>query len=382
MNTEEQLDINVLIENLTIYEAELEMQNEELREANERIVKLNDQYSDLYNNAPVGYLVFDKKGIIKKINATGLVILKGLNHSEDASYRIREGYKPFIVFVDYDYHGTFINHLTSAVLSKKKESCELKLLKNDGQENYVILESLAYYDDDFEEEMIKTVMIDNTRERLQGNLLRKQYQELSELKEELESTNEVLNEGNDKLSEERQQFLSILDSIPELIYVSDFETNEILFANQKTKETVGRDITGEKCYEVSQNKDAICEFCTNNVIRENENPYFWEYYNPILQRHYYVMDRKITWQDQKDVRFELAVDITQQKHSEKALKAIVEKSPMAIVIFQEDGKTIDYMNPIFTELLGYTKEDIPTIEEWYPKVYPDEASRLIRNPRI
>lgn len=114
MKTKEKLDIDDLIENLTIYQAELEIQNEELRHANERIVKLSDQYSDLYNNAPVGYLIFDKKGIIKKINDTALGILKGLNHSEDVGYRIREGYKPFVVYVDYEYHGKFINHLTSA----------------------------------------------------------------------------------------------------------------------------------------------------------------------------------------------------------------------------------------------------------------------------
>jgi len=196
-----------------------------------------------------------------------------------------------------------------------------------------------------------------------------------ELKEELETANEELIAGNIKLSAERKQFLSILDSIPEIIYVSDFETSKILFANKKVKTIVGRDITGERCYEALQDKNRICDFCTNQQIRDNEEPFFWNYYNPTLERYYYVMDRKIKWNDQKEVRFELAVDITEQIESENRLKAIVDKSPIAIAIFKGEDFQIDYLNPVFTELLGYTKEDIPTIAEWYPLAYPDPVYR-------
>src|SRR6056297_1532450 len=290
MKDEQKVNIDELIENLTIYEVELEIQNEELKEANERNVKLNRQYSDLYNHAPVGYLILDKKGVIKKINDTALSYLKSMKHADDGNYVIREGYKPFIVYVDYAYHGAFTNHITATVLNKQTARCEVKLWSHGREARDVILESIAYNDDDFEEEMIKTVMIDNTEQKMMEKQIKNQNRQLTELKEELETANEELTDKQVKLSEERRQFLSILDSIPEMIYVSDFDTNEILFANKKLKDRVGRDITGEICYEALQNKNAICEFCTNEKIKNNDTPYFWNNYNPVLERYLYVMN--------------------------------------------------------------------------------------------
>lgn len=155
---------------------------------------------------------------------------------------------------------------------------------------------------------------------IQNEALKAQNRDLMAINDDLTEKNRKLNTGNAELSEEHRQFLSILDSIPEIIYVADFETHEILFANQMTKDTVGRDITGEICYQALQNRNTICEFCTNNRIRDNENPYYWVYYNASLNRHYHIMDRKIKWTDQKEVRFELAVDITQQRKYEGMLE--------------------------------------------------------------
>ena len=312
MKKDREIDIDKLIENLTTYEVELEIQNEELKEANENVKKLSERFSDLYHHAPVGYLLLDERGIIKRINNTALGYLKKTNPLKKVGYGIREGQKPFIVYVDNQYHQQFFNHLHHAISSKQKVSCELKLLSPNGEEKYFYLESVAYHDVDFEEKLIKTIMIDTTQQKIQEKQIKAQNKQLTELKEALENTNKELNDRNIKLSEERKQFLSILDSIPEMIYVSDFDTNEILFANKKLKDSVGRDITGEICYETLQNKNAVCEFCTNEKIKNNDTPYFWNNFNPVLERYLYVMNRKIKWNDQKEVRFELAVDISEQ----------------------------------------------------------------------
>ncbi|MBN2663285.1 MAG: PAS domain S-box protein [Bacteroidales bacterium] len=161
------------------------------------------------------------------------------------------------------------------------------------------------------------------------------------------------------LKNERKQLLSILDSIPELIYVSDIETNKILFSNKQLKETIGEDITGKNCYQAIQGKNGTCEFCTNKFIKNSDEPYFWEHYNPILDKHYYIMDRKIKWTNQQDVRFELAIDITQRKKAEqenKKLSVAVEQNPASIVITDLRGK-IEYINPAFTKQTGYSKEE-------------------------
>ncbi|MFT7250838.1 MAG: PAS domain S-box-containing protein [Flavobacterium sp.] len=64
-----------LLHELEVHQIELEMQNEELREAQHHLEEVKDQYTDLFDFAPIGYLVLDKKGIILKINLTACDLL-------------------------------------------------------------------------------------------------------------------------------------------------------------------------------------------------------------------------------------------------------------------------------------------------------------------
>lgn len=123
------------------------------------------------------------------------------------------------------------------------------------------------------------------------------------------------------LESERTQLLSIFDSIDEIIYVSDPNTYEILYANKSLKDAFQTEIVGGVCFKELQGLDSPCEFCTNEIILKHKPaPYRWEYHNPILDRDYDVVDRIIKWPDGRDVRFELAIDITERKLAEKKLK--------------------------------------------------------------
>lgn len=121
-----------------------------------------------------------------------------------------------------------------------------------------------------------------------------------------------------QLDRERRQLLSIFNAIVECIYVADMESYEILFVNEKMKEVLKRDLTGEICYEVLQGRNSPCPFCTNQIIKKiKPNPFVWEHYNPVAKRWFYITDKVITWPDGRDVRFELAIDITEKKQAEE-----------------------------------------------------------------
>ena len=127
--------------------------------------------------------------------------------------------------------------------------------------------------------------------------------------------------AEEKLIFERAQLLSIFDSIGEIIYVSDPDTYEILFINNHLKEILGTDPVGKKCHEVFQRSGESCDFCTNKIILENKGePYRWEFFNEVQGRHYLLFDRIITWPDDRDVRFEMAVDITEEKRARDDIK--------------------------------------------------------------
>ncbi|MEF8792665.1 PAS domain-containing protein [Thiohalorhabdus sp.] len=57
-----------LVEDFELHRAELWVQNEELREAQAELTRTRDAYRDLFERAPVGYLILDGKGRIKQAN--------------------------------------------------------------------------------------------------------------------------------------------------------------------------------------------------------------------------------------------------------------------------------------------------------------------------
>jgi PAS domain S-box-containing protein len=65
------------------------------------------------------------------------------------------------------------------------------------------------------------------------------------------------------------------------------------------------------------------------------------------------------------------------KQSEADLRALVENSPVAMIVDTGTGaaEKIVAMNQKFTALFGYTIEDIPDIHHWWRLAYPDEEYR-------
>jgi len=56
------------------------------------------------------------------------------------------------------------------------------------------------------------------------------------------------------------------------------------------------------------------------------------------------------------------------------LQKIIEQSPMSMAIVGMDGK-IEYINRRAIETFGYSPEDIPTMDDWWRRAYPDKQYR-------
>ena len=113
-----------ILHELRVHQLELEMQNEELRRTQEALDAARVRYLDLYNLAPVGYLILNEQGLMVEANHTAAKLLgvppRGL---------ARQPVTRFIFSEDQDRY-----YLHRKQLSKtgKPQTGELRMVKKDG----------------------------------------------------------------------------------------------------------------------------------------------------------------------------------------------------------------------------------------------------------
>ena len=128
-------DVRKLVHELRAHQIELEMQNQDLRRAQEEIEESRLKYCDLYDFSPVGYFTFSQAGKIVEVNLTGASLL-GVG-------RTKLLHRSFSTFVDPKFRSLFRDHRLRVSKKGKKEQCELKLIKKDGKSFYASLQSIS-----------------------------------------------------------------------------------------------------------------------------------------------------------------------------------------------------------------------------------------------
>lgn len=78
-------------------------------------------------------------------------------------------------------------------------------------------------------------------------------------------------------------------------------------------------------------------------------------------------------QQRRAIEEKLRAEEALRREQEK-FQTLVEESPLGVAIIGDGGR-ITYINPTFTQIFGYTLEDIPTEREWLAKAYPDDQYR-------
>ena len=110
---------------LELHQIELEMQNEGLRQTLEELESARDRYAELYDFAPVGYFIFDARGVIGEVNLSGAQLL-------GKSRRAVVG-KPVTTFIaDKTGRGVFAGHLAAVVRDEGMQRCEIGLAQPGG----------------------------------------------------------------------------------------------------------------------------------------------------------------------------------------------------------------------------------------------------------
>lgn len=121
------------------YQQTFETQQEEFRHTQTRLEALRRKYVDLYDNAPVGYIVIDRDVLIRDVNLTAA---KLLGATRESLMGLR-----FTAFIKENIH-TFFHHLNLAFINNTHQACELKLIRKNGSTFEVQVESIVVYNDE------------------------------------------------------------------------------------------------------------------------------------------------------------------------------------------------------------------------------------------
>ncbi len=145
----------------------------------------------------------------------------------------------------------------------------------------------------------------------------------------------------------------MLDALDTLVYVTDLQTDEILYVNEKMKAAfhVFNNIKGDECWQHMQaGQTGRCDFCRKPWLLENPSKSaVWEDVNPVSESILLHIDRIIDWPGDRKVHMQQSIDITETKKAQEAI--------------EQRGRMLDALNSAAIALImrrGEALEDIVT----------------------
>ncbi len=357
-------DVKALVEDLQIHQVELEMQNEELRRAQRELEEARDKYSELYDYAPVGYFTISDKGVILEGNLTGAAML-GVE-------RMLLIGRPFSDFITRDDQDSFYLHRKRLFETKIRESCELRLAREDGTQFYGQLKSIVIKDDDGELTRFRGVLshIDN---------LKRTVATIKESEEKFRSMFEDSALGK-VLTDRDGRYLEVNRSMSQIL---GYTREELLSM------TI-RDISYSD--EVVQRNDIVEKLWTG------ESNGF------AMEKRYVHKDGHIVWgsitvsaihddRGKTIATMGQLLDITELKKAKEALREsqevyrnIISESPVGISIYDASGQCME-ANDSLAKIIGTTKEKVlqqnyNNIESWEESGFLEKAKSAVEQQSI
>ena len=155
---------NVLLNELSVLKAELDIQNENLKDALLELETSRDKYRRLYNTTPVAYLTLDNNATVISANAASSELFgagqRGLAGSAFASL-VRPGAQD-----------TFRLTLSKMLKTGEKQSCEIDMVKTDGTVFSAYVEIAGIADPGSVIDTVRAIVVDITERKRVEEALR------------------------------------------------------------------------------------------------------------------------------------------------------------------------------------------------------------------
>ncbi|MDL2295817.1 GGDEF domain-containing protein [Lachnospiraceae bacterium OttesenSCG-928-E19] len=155
---------------------------------------------------------------------------------------------------------------------------------------------------------------------------------------------------------------NISDNMGVDIYVNDFYTHEVLYANASMAAPYGsvNEMIGSTCWKfLYKGRTQQCEYCPQfKIVDEDGNPtkiYSWNYERPFDHSWFRVLSSAFEWNDGRIAHLVSSVDITENIQSEQTVQRLAETDALT---------GLPNRRKLFSDSEGYIKEN-PAAQNLY-----------------
>ena len=183
------------------------------------------------------------------------------------------------------------------------------------------------------------------------------YSATLNLLEDLKKENEARKKSEEELFESNQFNMSLIQTIPFGMDIVD-KMGNILYLSDNLKKLSCDIVPDKKCWEYYSDDKMQCTGCPLHlgiIIGKTKSI---ESSNMMGRKSFEIIHTGMIFKGQEAL-MKIFIDITARKQAEEELKKVsiaVENSKVSVVITDKNG-VIEYANPYFTQLSGYTPDE-------------------------
>ncbi|MFA7419619.1 MAG: PAS domain S-box protein [Melioribacteraceae bacterium] len=317
------------------------------REIDQELSKSENLFRSIWDNSLDGMRLTDKSGIVVKVNqAFCNLVNKSKDELENKS--LSEVYKPELR--EHIHSSHIKNYKNNAI----KPYVEKEFVLWDNRKKWFAV-SNAYLNPATEDSLVLGIFRDITKNK----------------------------KSKTALLDSEKNYRTLVENMQEGMLVVD-NNDTILFVNPTFCDLTGytkQDLIGKIGYEVLVGPSLHELIIKKNIERLSgvREQYELEMIKKDGEKILFLMNA-VPIKDINNIvigSFATCIDITKRKEVEEMLSAsetkfrhILNISPIPMAL-NDNHRKITYLNPAFIRTYGYTLEDIPTIDDWWPKAYPD-----------